>query len=501
MPSSGPFAEWGRANTVTLQMLEKQINGGGGINGAKLRIAILDDATKPAQATNKLRKFAGDDKVLAVAGPLTSSAAEVTFPVANEMKIVATSQASSKPGVAKLNRPWAFRNTVDEGVLGRTTVPYYKKSFNIKICRDHLRRQGRNRGDRRQQDHAGVDEGERYRGAERQRSAVVQHRRSRRQCAGHQDEGAQSGRRRGQRGLQPGGHRHPRDEAAGHDQAGCRVDPTDIVGDPQGRAGNTDRCAGHLLRHHEEATSRRNSSANCNPCCARRAGLPPEIEPSMYDANIYEIVSIYIDAIKETGVTGKPEDLDADRTKIRDYMANLKGFEGFGGPIGFNDDGDAIKAFFIVQGQNGAWATKASACSAKAAADAAADGAPAATLVAACRRNGSLCSLTGSRPSFRRARPRKTQDRCSLQQLVNGLTLGAVYTLIALSFSLVMGILSILNLAIAELFMLGGYLGFTVISREAAAAGRAAGGHGRRGAGGRVVIEKIGYGRCAMRRR
>lgn len=51
-----------------------------------------------------------------------------------------------------------------------------------------------------------------------------------------------------------------------------------------------------------------------------------------------------------------------------------------------------------------------------------------------------------------------------LQQLVNGITLGAVYTLIALSFSLVMGILSILNLAIGELFMLGGYLGFAVIA-------------------------------------
>jgi branched-chain amino acid transport system permease protein len=51
-----------------------------------------------------------------------------------------------------------------------------------------------------------------------------------------------------------------------------------------------------------------------------------------------------------------------------------------------------------------------------------------------------------------------------LQQLVNGLTLGAVYTLIALSFSLVMGILGVLNLAIAELFMIGGYLGFSVIT-------------------------------------
>ena len=51
-----------------------------------------------------------------------------------------------------------------------------------------------------------------------------------------------------------------------------------------------------------------------------------------------------------------------------------------------------------------------------------------------------------------------------LQQLINGLTLGAVYTLVALSFSLGMGLLSILNVAISELFMLGGYVGFAVIA-------------------------------------
>lgn len=50
-----------------------------------------------------------------------------------------------------------------------------------------------------------------------------------------------------------------------------------------------------------------------------------------------------------------------------------------------------------------------------------------------------------------------------LQQLLNGLTLGAVYTLVALSFSLVMGILGILNLAIAELFMIGGFVGFALL--------------------------------------
>ncbi len=79
-----------------------------------------------------------------------------------------------------------------------------------------------------------------------------------------------------------------------------------------------------------------------------------------------------------------------------------------------------------------------------------------------------------------------------LQQLVNGLTLGAVYTLIALSFSLVMGILGILNLAIAELFMIGGYIGFTIIVAQlplplAVAAGMTG------AALIAIIIEKVGY--------
>src|SRR5579883_2951122 len=131
VPSSGPFAEWGRTNTVTLKMLEDEVNAAGGVNGAKLRIIVMDDAAKPAQAANDLRQLAGDEQVLAIAGPLTSSACEVTFPVANQMQVTATSQASSKPGVAAANRPWAFRNTIDEAVLAKTSVPFYKKTYNI----------------------------------------------------------------------------------------------------------------------------------------------------------------------------------------------------------------------------------------------------------------------------------------------------------------------------------------------------------------------------------
>ncbi|MDP8958160.1 MAG: branched-chain amino acid ABC transporter permease [Actinomycetota bacterium] len=51
------------------------------------------------------------------------------------------------------------------------------------------------------------------------------------------------------------------------------------------------------------------------------------------------------------------------------------------------------------------------------------------------------------------------------QQVVNGLFLGAVFTLVALAFSLNMGILGVLNIAIAELFMFGGFIGLALLER------------------------------------
>ena len=79
-----------------------------------------------------------------------------------------------------------------------------------------------------------------------------------------------------------------------------------------------------------------------------------------------------------------------------------------------------------------------------------------------------------------------------LQQLVNGLTLGAVYTLIALSFSLVMGVLSILNLAIGEVFMLGGYLGFALLAAHVPLAIALLGGMVSTAVVS-IVIEKVAY--------
>ena len=49
------------------------------------------------------------------------------------------------------------------------------------------------------------------------------------------------------------------------------------------------------------------------------------------------------------------------------------------------------------------------------------------------------------------------------QELVNGLTTGALYSLVALGFSMVYGVLKLLNFAHGDLYMIGAYIGFFVI--------------------------------------
>ncbi|MCX7821856.1 MAG: branched-chain amino acid ABC transporter permease [Syntrophobacterales bacterium] len=50
-----------------------------------------------------------------------------------------------------------------------------------------------------------------------------------------------------------------------------------------------------------------------------------------------------------------------------------------------------------------------------------------------------------------------------LQQLLNGLSLGGIYALIALGYTMVYGVLKLINFAHGDLFTIGAYVGFTLL--------------------------------------
>ncbi len=51
-----------------------------------------------------------------------------------------------------------------------------------------------------------------------------------------------------------------------------------------------------------------------------------------------------------------------------------------------------------------------------------------------------------------------------LQQLANGLILGSFYALVALGYTMVYGIIKLLNFAHGDLYMVGGFIGFLILS-------------------------------------
>lgn len=57
------------------------------------------------------------------------------------------------------------------------------------------------------------------------------------------------------------------------------------------------------------------------------------------------------------------------------------------------------------------------------------------------------------------------------QQLANGLTIGAIYALIALGYTMVYGVIQLINFAHGEVFMVGAYIALTVLTVTGALSG------------------------------
>ena len=68
---------------------------------------------------------------------------------------------------------------------------------------------------------------------------------------------------------------------------------------------------------------------------------------------------------------------------------------------------------------------------------------------------------TGNKNKTRRSSPRGDQSRGMeyfLQQLINGLTLGSIYGLIAIGYTMVYGIIGMINFAHGDIFMVGAFI-------------------------------------------
>ena len=72
---TGLYSTINKTTEVAVDIAVAEINAAGGIGGKKIRMVKFDTAGDPKQAVVAVRKFAQDDKALAVIGPFSSSEA------------------------------------------------------------------------------------------------------------------------------------------------------------------------------------------------------------------------------------------------------------------------------------------------------------------------------------------------------------------------------------------------------------------------------------------
>jgi branched-chain amino acid transport system substrate-binding protein len=355
VPITGNGANVGKREAIGAQAAVDVINAKGGIGGVPLKLFIEDTASNPQEGVNAVRKLSGDHQVIAIVGPHYSSVAETTFPLGNQLKIVQIAVASSKPGLAEANRPYAFRNTLTEDKIAGAVVREFKEKYNIKkvaIMTDIKDAVSRSVGTgvlppAFKADGIEVMTGDNpvaFQTNDTQFKAQIT------KLKAMNPDGVGLGalgpdalniiteaRRQGMK--QPFMSTAPIMEGEVPELGGDAV------------VGTFSGSIWHISLASEE--SKKFIAAYENRAKTMYAS-PFTATPDYYPVNAYDAVFMIAEAIQKTGVTNQPDSLENDREKVMQYLTNLNDFKGVASR-GFDKVGDGIKDVHVFEIKAGHW--------------------------------------------------------------------------------------------------------------------------------------------------
>jgi branched-chain amino acid transport system substrate-binding protein len=344
MPLSGKGASYGQHQDVAMKMALEQLEKTG-IKGEKVELVVYDTRGENSEAINLTRKLIFNDKVLAIIGPFFSAECEVAFPIAVQGKTPIVTASSAKPGIAAKNRPWAFRNALSSDLMNGELLDVWLKRNPVKsvvILTDvkdaftkvdgtvvfpaELKKRNVEVLDNISYQTGDIDYSAQVTKAKGLNPDGIL-------IAGLYNEGGNIVREiRKQDMKQPIvgalGMSEPRFlEIAGSAGDGTMVVNPFWADDPDAKV-------------HDWAVEYR-----------KRSG----VEAGNTAALMYDTVMLMKVCIEKSGVTNKPEDLEADRARIKDCLAQVKDVPGIAGPVSFNAGGDAQLLPTVLVAKGGKW--------------------------------------------------------------------------------------------------------------------------------------------------
>ena len=128
--NSGTAAAYGEAEVKGFELAVSEINANGGINGKKVKLESMDDKGDATEASNAYNKLAGDNNVLAVAGPTISATTAAVAPLADQSKLVTIAPAATSDSIETGN--YLFRTCFKDSYQGEVAARFAAENLKVK---------------------------------------------------------------------------------------------------------------------------------------------------------------------------------------------------------------------------------------------------------------------------------------------------------------------------------------------------------------------------------
>ena len=128
--NSGTATAYGEAEVKGFELAVSEINAKGGINGKKVKLESMDDKGDATEASNAYNKLAGDNNVLAVAGPTISATTAAVAPLADQSKLVTIAPAATSDSIETGN--YLFRTCFKDSYQGEVAARFAAENLKVK---------------------------------------------------------------------------------------------------------------------------------------------------------------------------------------------------------------------------------------------------------------------------------------------------------------------------------------------------------------------------------
>ena len=128
--NSGTAAAYGEAEVKGFELAVSEINAKGGINGKKVKLESMDDKGDATEASNAYNKLAGDNNVLAVAGPTISATTAAVAPLADQSKLVTIAPAATSDSIE--TGGYMFRTCFKDSYQGEVAARFAAENLKVK---------------------------------------------------------------------------------------------------------------------------------------------------------------------------------------------------------------------------------------------------------------------------------------------------------------------------------------------------------------------------------